>query len=188
MTVAPPQNKKLISRTRFKMGVIGGGVILLIIALFYASARLLSTPSHSPIGLDETLETAQQILNPDAPEDKIANADPEPLAHSYIEFESGFVSNLRDSRKLVMLEIALSVEASESDIDHYSEQMRTIRPALRSVILHFLANCTEAQASDTRHRDQLAEDMRHEINLYLKRFSDTGSQIAKIHITKMGLT
>ena len=88
--------------------------------------------------------------------------------YRYYAFETPFVSNLDNSKKLITLELALLIKRPAFFVDSALEDLMKLSPAMRSRILEYLVTLSPDVLKTRADREALAENIRHLLNDYLK--------------------
>ena len=88
--------------------------------------------------------------------------------YRYYAFETPFVSNLDNSKKLITLELSLLIKRPAFFVDGALEDLMKLSPAMRSRILKYLVTLSPDVLKTRADREALAENIRHLLNDYLK--------------------
>ena len=88
--------------------------------------------------------------------------------YRYYAFETAFVSNLDNSKKLITLELSLLIKRPAFFVDSALEDLMKLSPAMRSRILKYLVTLSPDVLKTRADREALAENIRHLLNDYLK--------------------
>ena len=88
--------------------------------------------------------------------------------YRYYAFETPFVSNLDNSKKLITLELSLLIKRPAFFVDSALEDLMKLSPAMRSRILEYLVTLSPDLLKTRADREALAENIRHLLNDYLK--------------------
>ena len=88
--------------------------------------------------------------------------------YRYYAFETPFVSNLDNSKKLITLELSLLIKRPAFFVDSALEDLMKLSPAMRSRILEYLVTLSPDVLKTRADREALAENIRHLLNDYLK--------------------
>lgn len=88
--------------------------------------------------------------------------------YRYYAFETPFVSNLDNSKKLITLELSLLIKRPAFFVDSALEDLMKLSPAMRSRILEYLVTLSPEVLKTRADREALAENIRHLLNDYLK--------------------
>ena len=195
-SVAKMQENTPLSR-RAKI-LLGAGLFCVIAGIaglfFYGITHLTASAPLSNIALQERLEAAR--LDPkmlDNSSDNVTedtadagladNADPSGAMedldgdgimdftgpdYRYYAFETAFVSNLDNSKKLITLELSLLIKRPAFFVDSALEDLMKLSPAMRSRILEYLVTLSPDVLKTRADREALAENIRHLLNDYLK--------------------
>tara|TARA_B100000579_G_C22817594_1_gene848769 strand:+ start:809 stop:1408 length:600 start_codon:yes stop_codon:yes gene_type:complete len=89
---------------------------------------------------------------------------------SYMAMEKNFVSNLKNSRKVIQVEISVMTHYDEKVITN----IETHQLALRHRILNAMGQVTEDDVMDPDFRKNLAEIIKLEMNSLLEEYEDFG--------------
>ena len=88
--------------------------------------------------------------------------------YRYYAFETPFVSNLDNSKKLITLELSLLIKRPAFFVDSALEDLMKLSPAMRSLILEYLVTLSPDVLKTRADREALAENIRHLLNDYFK--------------------
>ena len=88
--------------------------------------------------------------------------------YRYYAFETPFVSNLDNSKKLITLELSLLIKRPAFFVDSALEDLMKLSPAMRSRILEYLVTLSPDVLKTRADRAALAENIRHLLNDYFK--------------------
>ena len=88
--------------------------------------------------------------------------------YRYYAFETPFVSNLDNSKKLITLELSLLIKRPAFFVDSALEDLMKLSPAMRSRILEYLVTLSPDVLKTRADKEALAENIRHLLNDYLK--------------------
>ena len=88
--------------------------------------------------------------------------------YRYYAFETPFVSNLDNSKKLITLELSLLIKRPAFFVDGALEDLMKLSPAMRSRILEYLVTLSPDVLKTRADREALAANIRHLLNDYLK--------------------
>ena len=88
--------------------------------------------------------------------------------YRYYAFETPFVSNLDNSKKLITLELSLLIKRPAFFVDSALEDLMKLSPAMRSRILKYLVTLSPDVLKTRADREALAENIRYLLNDYLK--------------------
>ena len=106
--------------------------------------------------------------------------------YRYYAFETPFVSNLTDSKKLLTLELSLLIKRPAFFVDGELEDLMKLAPAMRSQILNYLIGLTPDRLQTREHRKELARNIRLLLNQYLQADNqDDQDGILEVQILKM---
>ncbi len=106
--------------------------------------------------------------------------------YRYYKFETPFVSNLTDSKKLLTLELSLLIKRPAFFVDGELEDLMKLAPAMRSKILNYLISLTPDKLQTRKHRQELAKNIRLLLNQYLKADNqDDEDGILEVQILKL---
>ena len=193
-------NKKF--QSRLLLGGIFGSVTCAVLGLFSYGILYLSEPAEpSDPELEARLLATNQYKSD--PEDEIdefeemneaqfaEDPDGNLLAfnspvHRYFAFPAPFISNLQNSSKLLTIELALATLQNPFDADSFVEDLRKFEPVLRDRILNFLITKEPEQLKTRQDREQLADEIRLEMNDALDIDEESENQgITDVYILKM---
>ena len=189
-------------RSRLILGGIFGSVTCIVLGLFgygiiYLSipaepsdaeleARLLATSQYKTEAIDDA-DQFHEMSEGEFAEDGDGNllAFNKPV-HRYFAFPAPFISNLHNSRKLLTIELALSTLQSPLTADGFVEDLRKFEPILRDRILNFLITKEPDNLKTRQDREQLADEIRAEMNDALDIDEDSENKgITNVHILKL---
>ena len=189
-------------RSRLILGGIFGSVTFIVLGLFgygiiYLSipaepsdveleARLLATSQYKTEAVDDADEF-DEMNEGEFTEDGDGNllAFNKPV-HRYFAFPAPFISNLHNSRQLLTIELALSTLQSPLTADGFVEDLRKFEPILRDRILNFLITKEPDNLKTRQDREQLADEIRAEMNDALDIDEDSENKgITDVHILKL---
>ena len=189
------ENTPLSRRAKILLGASLFCVIAGIAGLFFYGITHLTAPaSLSNSTLQETLEAARldpkmlenssdNVTEDTADAGLAQNADPSGAMedldgdgildftgpdYRYYAFETPFVSNLDNSKKLITLELSLLIKRPALFVDSALEDLMKLSPAMRSRILKYLITLSPDVLKTRADREALAENIRHLLNDYLK--------------------
>ncbi len=103
---------------------------------------------------------------------KVARQSPEltRFDQSYMELERDFIVNLTNSRKVMLVKIALMTHYDKRVFDNVKKH----EFALRSATLDVMRQATDAELVRPNFRTEMAEKIRTEINAVLEKYEDFG--------------
>lgn len=103
---------------------------------------------------------------------KVARQSPEltRFEQSYLELERDFIVNLTNSRKVMLVKIALMTHYDKRVFDNVKKH----EFALRSAALDVMRQATDAELVRPNFRTEMAEKIRTEINAVLEKYEDFG--------------
>ena len=132
--------------------------------------------------MDESLSTEEEMADMDG-DGVLDFSGPE---YRYYAFETPFVSNLTDSKKLLTLELSLMIKRPGFFVDSELEDLMKLAPAMRSQILNYLIGLTPDMLQSREHRQKLARNIRLLLNQYLQADGeDDENGILEVQILKM---
>jgi len=107
--------------------------------------------------------------------------------HSYYLFPIPFVSNLKDSKKLLTIELAVSIYASPLQGDGLLSALFKLDPAMRNVILAHLLTKHPDELVSRQDRQMLAEELKEKLNKLILSGQDDedAARISEVHIQKL---
>ena len=189
------ENTSLSWRAKILLGAALFCVVAGIFGLFFYGITHLTAPAPlSNSTLQErleatrfdpkTLESSSDNVTEDTADARLAdNADPSGAMedldgdgiidftgpdYRYYAFETPFVSNLVNSKKLITLELSLLIKRPAFFVDGALEDLIKLSPAMRSRILKYLFTLSPDVLKTREDREALAENIRHLLNDYLK--------------------
>lgn len=190
-------------KTKLLFGLAGLLIIGSIGGLFiYGMSVMTAMPDHADQALRDRL-AATKSFAPQKPEENPDNLSAEAEVqgtdldgdgvidfngpdYRYFPFQAPFLSNLRDSRKLLTLELALSIKRPAFFVDAGLDELFDLEPALRSVILNYLITLSPDQLVTRQDRENLARNIRTLLNDYLQPDNSTETPgIFDVHIQKL---
>ena len=132
--------------------------------------------------MDESLSAEEEMADMDG-DGVLDFTGPE---YRYYAFETPFVSNLTDSKKLLTLELSLMIKRPAFFVDSELEDLMKLAPAMRSQILNYLIGLTPDMLQSREHRQKLARNIRLLLNQYLQADGeDDENGILEVQILKM---
>ncbi|MDB2390710.1 flagellar basal body-associated FliL family protein [Alphaproteobacteria bacterium] len=190
------------------MTALIGGPAIIIAALFIGSHLLFTDSSPSAVDISKAYELRKQsgmsvsaalagaeLLGDDlkgtetdnASSDNVTtdNASEEnvmPDEYQYFSFVLPFTTNLKNSKKMVSVEISCSKLAKYIDGDTFLLEMTDMEPAFRSVLLRHLAELDETDLDSVPKREAATESLRVALNEELTKY-DYKSQIDALYFT-----
>jgi len=160
--------------------VLAGGAVGALFFLGYLGGSEDEKPAASP---EQTLQKAEQqaavsaaaaASAPPGPPalNKVARQSPEltRFEQSYLELERDFIVNLTNSRKVMLVKIALMTHYDKRVFDNVKKH----EFALRSAALDVMRQSTDADLVRPTFRTEMAEKIRTEINAVLEKYEDFG--------------
>lgn len=160
--------------------VLAGGAVGALFFLGYLGGSEDEKPAASP---EQTLQKAEQqaavsaaaaASAPPGPPalNKVARQSPEltRFEQSYLELERDFIVNLTNSRKVMLVKIALMTHYDKRVFDNVKKH----EFALRSAALDVMRQSTDADLVRPNFRTEMAEKIRTEINAVLEKYEDFG--------------
>ena len=144
------------------MGFIGGG----------GAEKPAASPEQALQKVEQQAAEAASAPGGPPPMNKVTRQSPEltRFEQSYMELERDFVVNLTNSRKVMQVKIALMTHYDKRVLDNVKKH----EFALRSVTLDAMRQATDADLAKATFRTEMAEKIRTEINLMLKKYEDFG--------------
>jgi len=150
--------------------------------------RLAQTKSYGA----EQKDPVPDNMSADVPAEAAADLDGDGIAdfngpaYRYFSFQAPFLSNLAESRKLLTLELGVSIKRPSFFVDGELETLIKLEPALRSQILGYLITLRPEQLVTREDRVMLAQNIRTLLNRYLRPDNDTDSLgIYEVQILKL---
>lgn len=200
--------KKAKRKALLLMSALIGGPAMIIAVLFVGSHILFTDSSPSAVDISKAYELRKQsgmsvsaalrgaeLLGDDlkgadannATSDNITtdNASAEnmmPDEYQYFSFVLPFTTNLKNSEKMVSVEIACAKLAKYIEGDNFLLEMTDMEPAFRSVILGRLSEFKEDDFDTVPKRDAATEILRLALNEELLKY-DYKSQIDSVYFT-----
>lgn len=185
-------------QAKLMAGLFIGSVISGVLGLFYVGYSQLSTP---PSAYDDELErrlAATGVLSDDEVEDEPVEDEPMNDAeqallafniprHEYYLFPLPFISNLKDSKKLVTLELAVSTYAPSGISETFIVGLMDLDPALRSAVLGHLLTKRADELETAAGRQELKSELRDVLNEVVTRdqTDEEAPKITEVHIQKL---
>jgi len=174
------------------LSCVGAGVL----GLFYAGFVNLSSPALPENDELERRLAATGVLSSDQDtdiEDMSEPADEREFAlfntpkHSYYLFPIPFISNLKDSRKLLTIELAVSTLAPLTDADSFIESLYPFDPAMRDVILEYLQTKRPEELQSRSDRELLKVELKEKLNelISIGQNDPDAPLIEEVHIQKL---
>ena len=208
-----PIDAPLSRRAKLGFGALILSIIIAIAGMFFYAFSLFTAPAPvTNSALQERLEAARmsedmadnltdnqtaeaELSEMDeslGAEEEIADMDGDGVLdftgpeYRYYAFETPFVSNLTDSKKLLTLELSLMIKRPAFFVDSELEDLMKLAPAMRSQILNYLIVLTPDMLQSREHRQELARNIRLLLNQYLQADSqDDEDGILEVQILKM---
>ena len=208
-----PIDAPLSRRAKLGFGALILSIIITIAGMFFYAFSLFTAPA--PItnsALQERLEAARmsediadnltdnqtaeaELSEMDeslSAEEEMADMDGDGVLdftgpeYRYYAFETPFVSNLTDSKKLLTLELSLMIKRPVFFVDSELEDLMKLAPAMRSQILNYLIGLTPDMLQSREHRQELARNIRLLLNQYLQADGEGDENgILEVQILKM---
>ena len=208
-----PIDAPLSRRAKLGFGALILSIIIVIAGVFFYAFSLFTAPA--PISNSALLERLEATRIPEdiadnltdnqtaeaelsemdeslSAEDEMADMDGDGVLdfsgpeYRYYAFETPFVSNLTDSKKLLTLELSLMIKRPAFFVDGELEDLMKLAPAMRSQILNYLIGLTPDMLQSREHRQKLARNIRLLLNQYLQADSqDDEDGILEVQILKM---
>ena len=208
-----PIDVPLSRRAKLGFGALILSIIIVIAGVFFYAFSLFTAPA--PISNSALLERLEATRIPEdiadnltdnqtaeaelsemdeslSAEDEMADMDGDGVLdfsgpeYRYYAFETPFVSNLTDSKKLLTLELSLMIKRPAFFVDSELEDLMKLAPAMRSQILNYLIGLTPDMLQSREHRQKLARNIRLLLNQYLQADGeDDENGILEVQILKM---
>jgi len=181
-----------------KLGLVAllGTAASAVFGMFYAGYVNLAAPATPNNQSLEDRLAATGVL-----EDRSEEPETEPVLseeeqalmlfnkpkHSYYLFPIPFVSNLKDSKKLLTIELAVSIYASPLQGDGLLSALFKLDPAMRNVILAHLLTKHPDELVSRQDRQMLAEELKEKLNKLILSGQDDedATRISEVHIQKL---
>ena len=200
--------KKANRKALLLMSALVGGPAIIITALFIGSHLLFTNSSPSAVDISKAYELRKQsgmsvsgavkgaeLLGDDLKGDETDNATSGDMAtdnaseenvmpdeYQYFSFVLAFTTNLKNSKKMVSVEIACSKLAKYIEGDTFLLEMTDMEPAFRSVLLGHLGEFKETDLDSVSKREAATEVLRLALNEELLKY-DYSSQIDALYFT-----
>ena len=181
-----------------KLGLVAllGTAASAVFGMFYAGYVNLAAPAtpHNQSLEDRLAATGVLEDRSEEPETEPVLSEEEQALmlfnkpkHSYYLFPIPFVSNLKDSKKLLTIELAVSIYASPLQGDGLLSALFKLDPAMRNVILAHLLTKHPDELVSRQDRQMLAEELKEKLNkLILSGQDDEDAvRISEVHIQKL---
>ena len=208
-----PIDAPLSRRAKLGFGALILSIIIVIAGVFFYAFLLFTAPA--PISNSALLERLEATRMPEdiadnltdnqtaeaelsemdeslSAEEEMADMDGDGVLdftgpeYRYYAFETPFVSNLTDSKKLLTLELSLMIKRPGFFVDSELEDLMKLAPAMRSQILNYLIGLTPDMLQSREHRQKLARNIRLLLNQYLQADGeDDENGILEVQILKM---
>ena len=208
-----PIDVPLSRRAKLGFGALILSIIIVIAGVFFYAFSLFTAPA--PISNSALLERLEATRMPEdiadnltdnqtaeaelsemdeslGAEEEMADMDGDGVLdftgpeYRYYAFETPFVSNLTDSKKLLTLELSLMIKRPAFFVDSELEDLMKLAPAMRSQILNYLIGLTPDMLQSREHRQKLARNIRLLLNQYLQADGeDDENGILEVQILKM---
>ena len=200
--------KKANRKTLLLMSALIGGPAIIIAVLFIGSHLLFTNSAPSAVDISKAYELRKQsgmsvsaalvgaeLLGDDLKSSAADNATSDnmttdnaseenmmPDEYQYFSFVLAFTTNLKNSKKMVSVEIACSKLAKYIDGDAFLLEMTDMEPAFRSVLLGQLGEFQETDLDTVPKRHAATEVLRLALNEELLKY-DYNSQIDDLYFT-----
>ena len=200
--------KKANRKTLLLMSALIGGPAIIIAVLFIGSHLLFTNSAPSAVDISKAYELRKQsgmsvsaalvgaeLLGDDLKSSAADNATSDnmttdnaseenmmPDEYQYFSFVLAFTTNLKNSKKMVSVEIACSKLAKYIDGDAFLLEMTDMEPAFRSVLLGQLGEFQETDLDTVPKRQAATEVLRLALNEELLKY-DYNSQIDELYFT-----
>ncbi len=189
--VTPPS---LIAKLGF--AALLGTAVSAVFGMFYAGYVNLATPASPQNQSLEDRLAATGVLakKEEAPEiEPVLSEEEQALMlfnrpkHSYYLFPIPFISNLKDSKKLITIELAVSIYAPPLSGDSLLSAMFRFDPAMRNVILAHLLTKRPDELVSREDRQKLAEELKQRLNelILTGQEDEDAATISDVHIQKL---
>ena len=189
--VTPPS---LIAKLGF--AALLGIAVSAVFGMFYAGYVNLATPASPQNQSLEDRLAATGVLakKEEAPEiEPVLSEEEQALMlfnrpkHSYYLFPIPFISNLKDSKKLITIELAVSIYAPPLSGDSLLSAMFRFDPAMRNVILAHLLTKRPDELVSREDRQKLAEELKQRLNelILIGQEDEDAATISDVHIQKL---
>ena len=116
----------------------------------------------------------ENVIQGEAAEQK-KEAEGQDFIGKLVPLES-FLVNLSGSRGRKLAKINMELEVNSIEVQ---EEIQQLKPKIRDIIIIILSSKTYAQVSTTEGKEQLREEIRDQVNLFL-----TKGQISKVYFTE----
>jgi len=181
-----------------KLGLVAllGTAASAVFGMFYAGYVNLAAPAtpHNQSLEDRLAATGVLEDRSEEPETEPVLSEEEQALmlfnkpkHSYYLFPIPFVSNLKDSKKLLTIELAVSIYASPLQGDGLLSALFKLDPAMRNVILAHLLTKHPDELVSRQDRQMLAEELKEKLNKLILSGQDDedATRISEVHIQKL---
>jgi len=181
-----------------KLGLVAllGTAASAVFGMFYAGYVNLAAPAtpHNQSLEDRLAATGVLEDRSEEPETEPVLSEEEQALmlfnkpkHSYYLFPIPFVSNLKDSKKLLTIELAVSIYASPLQGDGLLSALFKLDPAMRNVILAHLLTKHPDELVSRQDRQMLAEELKEKLNKLILSGQDDedAARISEVHIQKL---
>jgi len=181
-----------------KLGLVAllGTAASAVFGMFYAGYVNLAAPAtpHNQSLEDRLAATGVLKDRSEEPETEPVLSEEEQALmlfnkpkHSYYLFPIPFVSNLKDSKKLLTIELAVSIYASPLQGDGLLSALFKLDPAMRNVILAHLLTKHPDELVSRQDRQMLAEELKEKLNKLILSGQDDedAARISEVHIQKL---
>jgi flagellar protein FliL len=156
--------------------VIALSTILVIIAVVFATLFLSGFFEHKSEAaanekvdqLEKDAESAKE--EPAEPEKIKKDADAPRFENTYMQIDKEFMTNITNSKKVMVVQIALMTHYDERVFDNVKKH----EFAIRSAVLDVMRQSTEEDTRKPEFRTELAEKVKDTINQVLIKYEDFG--------------
>ncbi len=200
--------KKANRKSLLMMSALIGGPAIIIATLFIGSHLLFTKSAPSAVDISKAYELRKQsgmsvstalmgaeLLGDDLKGAETDNATSDnmtaenapdenmmPDEYQYFSFVLAFTTNLKNSKKMVSVEIACAKLAKYIEGDTFLLEMTDMEPAFRSVLLGHLSEFQETDLDSVPKRQAATEVLRLALNEELLKY-DYNSQIDSLYFT-----
>jgi flagellar basal body-associated protein FliL len=178
------------------LGALLGTAASAVFGMFFAGYVNLATPAspqnqslEDRLAATGVLATEKEVIE-EAP---VLSEEEQALIlfnrpkHSYYLFPIPFISNLKDSKKLLTIELAVSIYAPPLSGDSLLSALFKFDPAMRNVILAHLLTKSPDELVSREDRQKLSEELKEKLNklILTGQQDEEAARISEVHIQKL---
>ena len=145
--------------------------------------------NNEDIENDEKVDIEENLLEEDDEENQITDENGVALfdVHNYYQFEAPFALNIKDSKKILTFDLAISTFQTSVTAGFFLENFAAFVPALRSEVLKELSKYNYEELKSSSNRPKLLNSLKGVINDKLEQLGSSPS-IDKVFFVNYVLT